>query len=408
MSPPPSGSAPYANGLLLDIPRIHTSDVTYDDGIFLSSFRKLEHSMDIQLDRDPVLKALQMVQSIVEPRQTLPILANVLLEAGGDSVRITATDLEIGASVVLPAKVSAPGGITLAARKLVEIVKELTASALTLKVQDNAWVSLRCGGASYKLAGLAADDFPKVVPGTPTAWVTCDAGTLREMLERTSFAMSHDESRFALNGVLFVFQGKEIRLVATDGHRLAIASRPLPEEAPSVSGIVPRKAVHEIQRVLGASESVQLALAENQFVMRMPNFVMMARLIEGQFPNYDAVVPKNLPHKLALPRDAFIAAVRRVAVMAALDTKPVKVVVAAGRLTLMAYHPELGEAEEGLDVAYAGEEIVIGFNSRYLIDALSPLDLDQVVLELRDGQSAGVIRSFEEPGTLCVIMPMRI
>jgi DNA polymerase-3 subunit beta len=366
--------------------------------------------MDIQLDRDLALKALQMVQSIVEPRQTMPILANVLLEAAGDTARITATDLEIGATVSLPATVATAGGITLAARKLVEIVKELTAATLTLKVQDNAWVSLRCGGASYKLAGLAADDFPKVVPSTPTAWVTCDAGALREMLERTSFAMSHDESRFALNGVLFAFQGKELRLVATDGHRLAIAVRPLAEESPSVSGIVPRKAVHEIQRVLGASETVQLALAENQFVMRMPNFVMMARLIEGQFPNYDAVLPKNLPYKLTLPRGALMSAVRRVAVMAALETKPIKLTVGSGTgtLTLTAYHPELGEAEESLEVAHAGEEIVIGFNSRYLMDALSPLEADQVVLELRDGQSAGVLRSFEEPGTLCVIMPMRI
>jgi DNA polymerase-3 subunit beta len=366
--------------------------------------------MDIQLDRDHVLKALQMVQSIVEPRQTLPILANVLLEASGDTARITATDLELGATVSLPATVRVPGGITLAARKLVEIVKELSAATVSLRLQDNAWVSLRCGGASYKLAGLAPDDFPKVVPGTPTAWVTCSAGAVREMLDRTAFAMSHDESRYALNGVLFVCQGKELRLVATDGHRLAIASRPLGEEAPSVSGIVPRKAVHEVQRVLGASESVQLALAENQFVMRMPNFVMMARLIEGQFPNYDAVLPKNLPHKLTLSRDAFMAAIRRVSVMAALDTKPVKLVVGSGTgtLTLTAYHPELGEAEETLEVAHAGEEIVIGFNARYLIDALAPLDVDQVVLELRDGQSAGLIRSFEDPGTLCVIMPMRI
>lgn len=364
--------------------------------------------MELQLDRDPLLKALQMVQSIVEPRQTLPILANVLLEGAGDTVRISATDLEIGATVSVPATVLAGGAVTLAARKFVEIVKELTAPTLSLKLQENAWVSLRCGGASFKLVGLPPDDFPPVVPGTPTAWVHCDAGALREMLERTSFAMSHDESRFALNGILFVVHGKELRLVATDGHRLALTSRPLAEEAAGVSGIVPRKAIQEIQRVLGASDGVQLALAENQFVMRMPGFVMMARLIEGQFPNYEGVLPKNLPHAVTVSRRALTSAVRRVAVMSALDTKPIKLILGSGTLKLAAYHPELGEAEESLDVAYSDEEITIGFNARYLLDALAPLDVDQVVLELKDGQSGGLVRSFEEAGTLCVIMPMRI
>lgn len=364
--------------------------------------------MEVQLDRDSFLKGLQMVQNIVEPRQALPILANVLVETSGEAVRVTATDLEVGATVSVPGKTVSAGAITLSARKLVEIIKELPSAVLSMKVQDNAWVALRCGGASYKLVGLPADDFPAVHPGTPAAWVVVDSKTLQDMLDQTSFAMSHDEGRYALNGILFSFQGKEIRLIATDGHRLAVAARALREPAPAASSIVPRKGVHEISRVLGAGEEVQIALAENQFVLKMPNFVMLARLIEGQFPNYEQVLPKSHSRRVTMSRAALTAGLRRVSVMSDERTRPVKLVFTPGTLRLMAYHPDLGEAEETLEAGYAGEELTIGFNSRYLLEALAPLEADQVVLELNDGMSPGVLKSFEEEGTLCVIMPMRI
>src|SRR5437016_6724024 len=200
----------------------------------------MENCMEVVIDRDAFVKGLQMVQNIVEPRQTLPILANVLLEADGEAVRVTATDLEVGARVAIPAKVASKGAITVSARKLGEIVKELPAAAVALRVTDNVSVSLRCAGVSYKLVGLAPDDFPPVVPASPASWLTIDAKALRQMLTHTSFAVSHDETRYALNGVLFVVQAKEMRVVATDGHRLAVASRPLTQPATPGPGLVPR------------------------------------------------------------------------------------------------------------------------------------------------------------------------
>ena len=364
--------------------------------------------MEVVIDRDAFLKGLQMVQNIVEPRQTLPILANVLLEAEGESVRMTATDLEVGARVSVPAKVGGKGAITVSARKLTEIVKELAAAAVALKVTENVTVSLRCGGATYRLVGLAPDDFPPVVPASPQSWVTLEAKTLREMLTQTSFAVSHDETRYALNGVLFVFQGKDVRMVATDGHRLALSTRSLGQAIPSATGIVPRKAVTEIMRVLGAGEEVQIAITENQFVLQMPNFVMTARLIEGQFPNYDAVIPRTQPGRLSAPRSSLTAALRRVAVMAEERNKPVKLALSPGSLKVTASSQELGEAEEILEVEYTGEEMVIGFNSRYLLEAMAALDKDQVMFEIKDAQSPGVIKSVEDEGYCCVIMPMRI
>lgn len=364
--------------------------------------------MEVVLDRDAFLKGLQMVQNIVEPRQTLPILANVLLEAEGDNVRLTATDLEVGARVSVPAKVAAKGAITVSARKLAEIVKELPAAAVVLKVSENVTVTLRCGGASYRMVGLAPDDFPPVVPAAPQSWVSIEAKLLREMLLQTSFAVSHDETRYALNGVLFTFQGKDVRMVATDGHRLALSTRSLGQGVASATGIVPRKAVTEIMRVIGAGEEVQLAITENQFVLQMPNFVMTARLIEGQFPNYEAVIPKAHPGRLTTARAGLSAALRRVAVMAEERNKPVKLALSPASLKVSASSQELGEAEEILDVDYAGEEMVIGFNSRYLLEAMAALEKDQVVLEIKDAQSPGVIKSVEGEGYCCVIMPMRI
>src|SRR5881296_4674951 len=364
--------------------------------------------MEVVIDRDAFLKGLQMVQNIVEPRQTLPILANVLLESDSEAVRVTATDLEVGARVAIPAKVASKGAITVSARKLAEIVKELPTAPVALKVTDTASVSLRCAGATYKLVGLSPDDFPPVVPASPASWVSLDGKTLREMLLQTSFAVSHDETRYALNGILFVLQGKDVQMVATDGHRLAVSKRSLGRGVGGMTGIVPRKAVSEIMRVLGAGEEVQIAITENQFVLQMPNFVMTARLIEGQFPNYDAVIPRTQPGRLAAPRSSLTAALRRVAVMAEERNKPVKLALSPGSLKMTASSQELGEAEEILEVEYAGEEMVIGFNSRYLLEAMAALDKDQVTFEIKDAQSPGVIKSVEDEGYCCVIMPMRI
>src|ERR671919_1244888 len=349
--------------------------------------------MEVILDRDAFLKGLQMVQNVVEPRQTLPILANVLLETEEGTVRLTATDLEVGARVSIPGRVVGKGAITVSARKLAEIVKELPAAAVALRVGDNAGVSLKCGGVTYKLVGMPPDDFPPVVPASPGAWLTLEAKTLRDMLMQTSFAISHDETRYALNGVLFALSGNEMRLVATDGHRLALSVRTLGETGRAVTGIVPRKAIAEVMRVLGAGEEVQLGITENQFVLQMPNFVMTARLIEGQFPNYEAVIPKGHPGKLALSRPALVSALRRVSVMAEERNKPVKLTLAPTSLKLTASSAELGEAEEALTVDYAGDEVTIAFNSRYILDALSPLDEDAVVFEFKDALSPGVVKT---------------
>jgi DNA polymerase III subunit beta len=228
------------------------------------------------------------------------------------------------------------------------------------------------------------------------------------MLGQTTFAISHDESRYALNGVLLAVHDKELRMVATDGHRLALAVRPLPSAGPAMSGIVPRKAVQEVARIVGSGEEVQIAISENQFMLKMPNVLLMARLIEGTFPNYEQVVPRSHPHRITLSRPGLTAALRRVSVLSEERTKPVRFLLSPGMLKLTANSPDYGEAEEQMEAQFAGEKIAIGFNSRYVLDTLGAQDGEQVLIELKDGLSPGVFKSFEDEGSLCVIMPMRI
>jgi DNA polymerase-3 subunit beta len=363
--------------------------------------------MDVQVAREPFLRALQLVQNIVEPRQTLPILANVLIEAGEDGLRVAATDLEVGARVAVPATVARPGGVTLAARKLVELVRELPAQPIGLTLRENGWVQLVCGTASFRLVGLPADEYPPLDMDGAEGWVAVDGGRLRTVLSRTSYAMSQDESRPFLNGLYVVLQKRELRVVATDGHRLALARLEVEGEG-DMAGIVPRKAVQEMGRVLGGAEGAALAIRGSQFFLRTPGFVLTSKLVEGQFPNYEQVLPKAHPRRLTVAREALIAALRRVSVVADDRTRPVRLTATAGSVRLAASSQELGEAEESLAAEFAGEELAIGFNARYLLDAITPMEGERVVVELKDGLSPGVFKTAGDESHLCVIMPMRM
>ncbi len=363
--------------------------------------------MELQVARDPFFRALQLVQNIVEPRQTLPILANVLIEAREGGMRVAATDLEVGARVTVPATVSRPGAITLAARKLLELVRELPAQPVTLKLQENGWVQLLCGPAAFRLVGLPAEEYPPIETGEADGWVAVDAARLRGMLARTSYAMSQDESRPFLNGLYLVVRKGDLRLVATDGHRLALA-RTAVEADVEMSGIVPRKAVLEMGRVLSGSDEATLAVRENQFFLRTPGFALASKLVEGTFPSYEQVLPKSHPRRLTVEREPLMAALRRVSVVADDRTRPIRLTVGPATLRLSASSQELGEAEEVLPADCAGEELTIGFNTRYVLDALAPMEGDRVVVDLKDPLSPGVFKSAADEDHLCVIMPMRI
>jgi DNA polymerase-3 subunit beta len=379
------------------------------NSLFLKTYLLREgYAMNVHIERDTFFRAIQLVQNIVEPRQTLPVLSNVLIEANNGKLTVAATDLEVGVRVEVPAIVQQAGKVTLSAKKLLEIVKELPSKSMELAVQEHAWVFLRCGGASYKLVGLPAEDFPTIQESSGGVSVVLAGRTVREMLSRTAFAVSHDETRRVLNGVFFLLQEKDIQCVATDGHRLALAQRDITRGQGTASGIVPRKAVQEIGRVLSGDEEVQMTLSENQFSLRTEKVLLTARLIEGQFLNYEQVIPRQHQKRVLIPREEFAAIIRRVSVLSEERTKPVKIQISRGVMKMTASSPELGEAEEALPVEYEGDEMIIGFNSRYLLEAINPIEMDQISMELKDGLSPGVIKGVGEEDTLCVIMPMRI
>jgi DNA polymerase-3 subunit beta len=276
-----------------------------------------------------------------------------------------------------------------------------------MSLRENGWVQLVCGAASFRLVGLPAEEFPPVALDAATGWIAVAGGRLRGMVGRTSYAMSQDESRPFLNGLYLVLKARDLRVVATDGHRLALARVEVESDA-ELTGIVPRKAVQEMSRVLAGADEAALAVSENQFFLRTPGFVLVSKLIEGQFPSYEQVLPKAHPRRLSVEREALIAGLRRVSVVADDRTRPVRLTAEAGALRLTAQSQELGEAEESLAAEFAGDALTIGFNARYLLEALSPMDGERVVIELKDGLSPGVLKSAGDDTTLCVIMPMRI
>jgi DNA polymerase-3 subunit beta len=369
--------------------------------------------MDFHVSREPLLRALQLLQNVVEPRQTLPILANVLIEAHEGGLRLVATDLEVGARVAVPGTVARPGAITLVARKLVELVRELPSQPVAFTLLENGWVKITCGGARFSLVGLPAEEYPPLDVDGGAGRLTVEAGLLRTMVGQTAYAMSQDESRPFLNGLYLVARKQELRLVATDGHRLALARSGVDADV-DMSGIVPRKAVQELTRVLGGAERVDLAVGESKIFVRTEGFELVSKLVEGQFPNYEQVIPKSSPWRLDVERELFVAAIRRVAVVADDRTRPVRLTVSAGQLRLSAQSQELGEAEETLPAEFNGAELTIGFNARYVLDALGPMDHPWTVVGLKDGLSPGVLHGAADKGAApddayrCVIMPMRM
>jgi DNA polymerase-3 subunit beta len=309
--------------------------------------------------------------------------------------------------------VTRTGAITLAARKLVELVRELPAQPVAFSLLDNGGVKVTCGGAQFRLVGLPADEYPPLDVDTVGGTFGVEAGLLRTMVGRTSYAMSQDESRPFLNGLYLAVRKGELRLVATDGHRLALARSPVDADV-EMAGIVPRKAVQELTRVLGGAERVELAVGESKFFVRTEGFDLVSKLVEGQFPNYEQVIPKSSPLRLGVEREPLLAAIRRVAVVADDRTRPVRLTASDRQVRLSAQSQELGEAEETLAADFRGDEVAIGFNARYLLDALGPMDRPWTVMGLKDGLSPGVLHGATDKDAApddtyrCVIMPMRM
>jgi DNA polymerase-3 subunit beta len=371
-------------------------------------------TMEITVSKFELLRELTATQGVVERKTTIPILSNYLFEAAGDKLSLTATDLDLSLRTSCNAKVKKDGACTIPARKLYDYVKLLPDADITIRLLENHWVSIRCGRSNTKMVGMARSNFPGL-PVFPSAGVIkIPAAVLRSMIAKTGFAIANEESRYTLNGALMVLKPESITMVATDGHRLAHVER-AGEKFEGVSGemktLIPKKAMDELKSLLDSDvETIDFAKDESTLFFCVGPRLLTSRQLTGQFPNYEAVLPKDISKSIALHGEELGAAIARVAQFADERSRAVRLRLEKGELKISASSTETGESEDSIEVAYDGEPMAIGFNAQYLMDFIKATGSCEVKLELKDAQSAGQLRPAEgeDYKYRYIVMPMRI
>jgi len=375
--------------------------------------------MNFEIDKREFLKGLGLMQSVAGRRTTLPILSHILLEGRDDSLYLTGTDLETGIREELTAKIHQGGKASISAKKIFEIVKELPEETIHIKKKENQWITIQCGKSVFNLAGLDPEEFPSLPTYSDESFSQVSTYLMKEMIEKTVFAASNEESRYHLNGIL-ISQSKKgereiLRMVATDGHRLSLLDR----ESQMIRGIekgiiIPKKGVLEIKKIMGdrdGGEEMKVYFDQTHGFFKIGKSLMVIRLIDGEFPEYEQVIPKGNDKRVIMEKEKMYASLRRVSTMASERVEGIKFSVKKNFIELSSYHQDFGDAKEEVEVSYEGPSLEIGFNARYLMEALSVMEMGDVVMELKDEGSPGILKpqSVTEPSNqLCIIMPMRI
>ena len=370
--------------------------------------------MEFSVKQSDLLNELAMTQGVIERKTTIPILSNLLIEAKGSRVTITATDLELSIHTSFEAKVKKEGAATIPAKKLLELVRLLPDEEIRFKLLENHWVQVVCDKKSYKMVGMARDNFP-AIPAFPHTLVKIPSKILQGLISKTQFAISMEESRYTLNGGLLLLKPDTLSMVATDGHRLALAEidYKLAGLNSEVRVLIPKKAMAEVQKLAseaGNDALIEFARDDSHLFFQVGPRLLISRILTGQFPNYEAVLPRENNKSVVLERGELNDAVRRVSQLADQRSHAVKFAVAKEGVEISASSPEYGEAKENIDKEYKGDPVAIGFNAQYLLDFLSAAADGPVSIELKDEQSAGQMRPLaDEPYRYrYVIMPMRI
>ena len=374
--------------------------------------------MEITVSKADLLKELTATQGVVERKTTIPILSNFLFEAAGDRLTITATDLDLSLRTSCAAKVKKEGACTIPARKLYDYVRLLPEGEISIKLLENHWVQIRSGRSNTKMVGMARANFP-ALPNFPTGGVVkLPARVLHTMISRTIFAISNEESRYTLNGALMVVKPESITMVATDGHRLAHIEKNGSEFGVSgeMKTLVPKKAMHELNALLNMDEveEVEFAKDESTLFFRVGPRLLTSRQLTGQFPNYEAVLPRDNTKSVVVRVDDIAGAIQRVAQFADERSGAIRLKLDKDEIRISSSSTETGESEDSIETTYKADPLVIGFNSQYLLDFLKAASAGEVRLEFKDPQSAGQLRPEEDSGGgeqykyRYIVMPMRI
>lgn len=372
--------------------------------------------MDFKITKDTFLKALQKVQGIIETRKTMPILSNVLIEAHMDGIDVTATDLEVGMKSSYTATVTTEGKITVSAKKIYEIIKELPDADIYFSTRENDWVDLRCGKAHFNIVGLSSEEFPNFPKMNDVNYIKLDGAILNKMVEKTAYAICHDETKYNLNGIFINTTEKDgkvsLKMVATDGHRLSMVESVFDGtlNIDLQKGVIfPKKGIYEIKRITeDESGDVFLSFMENSSIIKKGNTIIVMRLVDGEFPDYTRVLPVNNDKIAIVNRNDFLHTLRRMSILSSDKYKGIRLELQNGIMEISANNPELGEARENLEVDYKGETIAMRFNAKYFIDVLSVIEENEVELNLRDELSPAILKPVSTNGFLSVIMPMRL
>jgi DNA polymerase III subunit beta len=376
--------------------------------------REESQSMEFSVTKSALLNELTTTQGVVERKTTIPILSNLLVEAKGSQVVITATDLELSVRTSCEAKVKKEGAGTIPAKKLLELVRLLPEGDIRFKLLENHWVEIVSDRKKYKLVGMAKENFP-ALPTMPHVLVKIPTAVLENLISKTKFAISMEESRYTLNGGLMILKPEMLAMVATDGHRLALAEtdQKLAGLNGEVKVLIPKKAMDEVERLATAASSdaqMDFAKDESHLFFQVGHRLLISRILTGQFPNYEAVLPRENNKAIVLERAELGDAVRRVSQLADQRSHAVKFAISGEGVEISASSPEYGEAKETIEKEYKGEAISIGFNSSYMLDFLGAAAEGPISMELKDEQSAGQLRPLadEKYRYRYVIMPMRI
>jgi DNA polymerase-3 subunit beta len=363
--------------------------------------------MKLEIAKAALLGGLQNVQNIVSLRSTLPILSNVKLEAEKDCLVLTTTDLDVTVSCKVEASVQKGGGTTLPARRLASIVRELPNGAIELDVDDKDVASVTCGSSFFKIIGLSQDEFPPLPKREGKHSYTLEQPVFREMLRKTAYAASADETRYVLNGVLLSFKNNKLTMVATDGRRLALIEHELdfPSEAQG-DVILPTKTVNELLHVLGDEGELRIGVAESQILFEFGAILVASKLIEGTYPNFRQVIPSQSDERIVIERESLFTALRRVSLVTTDRSNATKLTFTKNKLTITMTTPDIGEARETIPVKYSGRDISVAFNPEYMMDPLKNLANDEIALEITDELSPGVMKA--DMPFLYVLMPMRV